>query len=432
MTPIALAPANRGMNENKHQRMFADRTQRPRITIALTALLTLLAVPLAAQTQLPSATESAAEVGFATAVDGFYAATGAPGAGQNRGQVLLYVCAGQHCSGPELVSESGLAPGALFGSALSISGQTLVVGAPGDAAGGIVYVYLNDGANWQLQQAITADSAGPSARFGHSVAIEGERIIVGAPGAASRAGAAFIFERSAGSWTQTARLDASDAGAGHRLGSSVAISGDSVIVGAPNRPTVGSGNFAQGAGYVYVHDGSWSEQALLFPQFAVNGAQFGFAVDLDADRALVGAPAAAARSGSAYLYTRSGTLWTQQAQLSSPAAAPGDRFGWSLAIDGDRLLVGSPYALASCGQVSEFVRNGNSWSWVDSRLNAPTLGGLAGWSVALSATRSLVGLPGFDGAPSHQGAAYWRDSADAVFAGGFETGNTELCVLPAD
>ena len=417
---------------NQAQRNVMDKSafiRFPRAQV-IAALLLSVAMPLAAQTALPASAEVAAEVGYASAANGPYAVAGAPGAQQNRGRVLVYSCSGQSCSGPEQITEAGLLAGALYGSAVALSGQNLAVGAPG-SAGGTVYLYVNNGSSWQLQQAITPADPATGAAFGSSVDLQNDRVVVGAPGASGRAGAVYVFERSAGTWTQSARLSASDAQAGDAMGASVALSGDTVLAGAPTRSGSGAGSFAQGAGYVFVFNGSWAQQAQLIAQFAKNGAQFGYAVDLDGDRALLGAPAAAARSGGAYVFTRTAQTWTQQAQLSSPGSVPGDRFGWSLAIDGDQLLVGAPYALFGCGQVSAFARVGVSWNWQDSMLNAPTLGGLAGWSVALSGTRSVVGVPGFDGAPSHQGVVYWRDSADAVFGGGFEADEQTLCVAPA-
>jgi hypothetical protein len=167
----------------------------------------------------------------------------------------------------------------------------------------------------------------------------------------------------------------------------------------------------------------------LQPQAAVNGDQFGNSVSLYGNRAVIGAPLADAGVGSAFVFDRSGQLWTQSARLAATNGVAGDRFGWSVALDGDQLLIGAPFALAGCGEATRFVLSGSNWLATAVPALARTIpGGLAGWSVAAQAQRWLIGVPGYSGAPSHVGAAYWRDAGDAIFSEGFDDPGAAACI----
>jgi hypothetical protein len=387
---------------------------------------------LAAQTRLLAPTENAAELAYALAVDGQRLAAGAPGAASRSGLVYTYDCLGQSCSTAAPLFVGDLDFGDLYGSAIALSGNTMAVGAPGQGAGA-VYVFVHDGFGWLLQQKLAASPVSPGERVGAALALQGDRLAVGAPGADGEAGALVVFERTGGMWNQVARLQADDGVAGNAFGSSVALSGDTLLVGAPERAFAQAGAYSQGAAYVFQYiSPNWLQQTQLLPPLATNGQLFGHALSLVGNRALIGAPLADARIGGAFVFERSGSLWTQQAQLAAPNGLPGDRFGWSVALDGDQLLVGAPYSLASCGGSHRFVSSGGSWVLMPAAgASKPILGGLAGWSVAIQAQRTLIGVPGYSGAPSHVGAADWRDASDGIFNDGFEDPGIAACVPPA-
>ncbi|MGB0134997.1 hypothetical protein [Dokdonella sp.] len=384
-----------------------------------------------AQTQLLAPTEVAAELAYSVALDGSHLAAGAPGALMKSGRVYTYACIGQSCANAVPLAPVDLDAGDLFGAAVSLSINTLAVGAPEQGAGA-VYVFTHDGANWSLQQKIVAAPVLPGERFGSSVAVEGDRLAVGAPGANAEAGAVYVFERAGVNWSQSDRLQATDASSGDALGSSVALSADTILTGAPQWAPVLAGAYSRGAAYVFefVSPG-WMQQARLLPTVAGDGDTFGHAVSLSGDRAVVGAPLADLRVGNAIVFERSGPVWTQQAQLLAPVGLPGDRFGWSVALDGDQLIVGAPFALEGCGGSTLFTRPAGSWvASTDPALSRASPGGLVGWSVATRGQSWLVGIPGYSGAPSHVGAALWRDSSDGLFNDGFEKAGIDVCVPP--
>src|SRR6266498_2801917 len=198
---------------------------------------------------------------------------------------------------------------ALFGISVAISGETVVVGAPGDDSRGSAYVFARNGGVWSQQQKLLASDAAAGDAFGESVAISGGTVVVGAmgdDGAAGRdQGSAYVFARSGGVWTQQQKLEASDAAANDLFGLSVAISGETVVVGAPF--DAGAAGNSQGSAYVFARSGGvWSQQQKLEASDAALGDQFGFSVAVSGGTVVVGAHddsgAAGRLQGSAYVF----------------------------------------------------------------------------------------------------------------------------------
>lgn len=372
-----------------------------------------------------------AEFGYSTAMDGTRVAIGSPGEAVQAGAVYTYVCAAGRCLEPTRLVAGDLAAGDLFGSVVALSLDTLAISAPGQQPAA-VYIYTWSGSAWSQQARIGSPDGALSAGFGSALALQGDRLVIGADDAVSGIGAAYVYSRSGALWTSQARLAANDGLVGDRFGSSIALSGDSVLIGAPNRPGASAGSHAQGAAYVYLQTlGTWSQQARLNANAAANGDRFAAAVALDGDRALISAPLANNGIGRAYVYERSGALWTAQAQLDAANGAAGDRFGWSVALDGDDAMVGAPFALATCGASYRFRRNGVAWGELPkSTIAVPLQGNLAGWSVAIDGGRFIVGVPGFAGAAEHRGAGYWFDPIEQIFADGMDNNAAVECVLP--
>ena len=213
--------------------------------------------------------------------------------------------------------------------------------------------------------------------------------------------------------TQEAKLTASNGKSFDELGISVSLSGDRALVGAP-----GDGGFDSGAAYVFVFDGSqpvgqqWSQESKLKASDATPFDAFGESVSLDGDRALVGAP----RGRSAYVFTFSGTSWSQQAKLvPSGATSPSqvDGFGISVSLSGNRALIGDAEddeGGSNAGAAYVFTFNGASWSQ-QAKLIAADAGSsdfseFFGISVSLSGDRALVGAYWNAGAGTTAGAAY--------------------------
>ena len=157
-------------------------------------------------------------------------------------------------------------------------------------------------------------------------------------------GSAYVFVRSGGVWSQQQKLEASDAAADDRFGFSVAISGETVVVGAPGDD--GAAGIDQGSAYVFVRSGGvWSQQQKLLASDAAADDDFGSSVAISGETVVVGAPwdddATGFYQGSAYVFVRSGGVWSQQQKLLASDAAGGDAFGFSVAISGETVVVGA-------------------------------------------------------------------------------------------
>ncbi len=185
----------------------------------------------------------------------------------------------------------------IFGSSVSVRGRTALVGAEWDddngGDSGSAYVYVRSGSTWTEQAKLTASDGAAADYFGRSVSVSGETTVVGAPG--SLRGSAYVFVRSGSppgsTWSQQAKLTASDGAADDRFGRSVSVSGDTAVVGAVFDNDNGS---ESGSAYVFVRSGSppgstWSEQAKLTASDGAADDSFGFSVSVDADTAVVGA-----------------------------------------------------------------------------------------------------------------------------------------------
>src|SRR5262245_8555410 len=250
----------------------------------------------------------------------------------------------------KLTAADGVA-GAQFGYAVALDGDTLAVGALYDASGangsqGSVYVFARSGATWTLQQKLTANDGADGDQFGHAVALSGDTLVVGANGddvgGNGNQGSAYVFTRNGVVWTQRQKLTAVgiDGLAGDNFGASVSLSGQTVVVGAPGV------NNSQGSAYVFRFNGSvWTQQAKLSANDGAAGDFFGYALALDGDTLAVGAEddtiGANARQGSAYVFTRNGAVWTQQTKLTASDGGLNDVFGGAVALSGDILVVGA-------------------------------------------------------------------------------------------
>jgi len=316
----------------------------------------------------------------------------------------------------KVLSSDGAAYGR-FGISVVMDGDTALVGAFEDNSyKGAAYVFVRSGTNWTQQAKLTASDGAAEDYFGRSVALSGDAALVGASnddiGANSFQGSVYVFTRNGMNWTQQAKLTASDGAAYDGFGYSVALDGDTALVGAPD-DDIGANN-GQGSVYVFTHSGAtWSQQAKLTASDGVAYDYFGYSLALDGDTALVGAFAddigANNGQGSAYVFTRSGTNWTQQARLTASDGAAGDYFG-KIALNGDTALVGAPRdddRGTDSGSVYVFTRSGTSWSQ-QAKLTASDGAAYDGFgvSVAFSGDTALVGAYYDDDLGSASGSAY--------------------------
>ncbi len=359
--------------------------------------------------------------GLGVSVDGDTAVVGAPfndDAGTDSGSVYVFVRTGSTWTQQAKLVASDAAAGDQFGASVAISGDTAIIGANQDddgfAQSGSAYVFVRTGSTWTQQAKLVASDPGASDLFGQAVAVSGDTSVIGARNddAGSDSGSAYVFVRTGSTWSQQAKLTASDAGAVHQFGASVSVDAQTIVIGAYSAPSVATPG--SGAAYVFVRSGSvWSQQTKLTSSDAAAGDRFGFSVALDGDTAIVGASLnddAGASSGSAYAFVRSGSAWSQQTKLTSSDAAAGDQFGYSVGISGGTAIFGA-YADGDAGSLSGsayvFVLSGSTWSQ-QTKLTASDAASsdFFGYSVAVAGGTAVVGAYGDDDAGSSSGSAY--------------------------
>jgi hypothetical protein len=270
-----------------------------------------------------------------------------------------------------------------FGDTVSVSGDTALVGAWHDSAGnssGLAYVFTRSAGVWTQQQKLTASDAAAGDYFGTAISLSGDTAAIGAyrdDGVGIDSGSAYVFTRSGGVWTQQQKLTASDAAGADYFGYSIWVSGDTAVLGARADDDGGNGS---GSAYVFTRSGDvWTEQQKLTASDPAAGDDFGFSISVSGDMAVVGADEDSdgwSDSGSAYVFTRSGGVWTQQAKLTASDAAERDHFGYSVAIDTGRVIVGSPYKddpetnsgaayVFEVGHTVVFETDGTPGAWID-------------------------------------------------------------------
>ena len=336
-------------------------------------------------------------IGSSVSIDGDTVVLGAyldDDRGFNAGAAYVFVRVGGIWSLQEKLHASDAQDVDTFGWSVAVSGDTALVAADGaDEAGvdaGAVYVFLRSGAVWTEQQKLVAGDGAAGDHFGRSLSLEGDTAVVGAPQHGG-VGAAYVFSRSGGVWSQQQKLTASGAVSGDDFGDSVSLSGDTLLAGAPYDDTAMQDG---GAAYAFVRAGGvWSEQQVLVPSDPSTLARFGAAVGLSGDTALIGAWAddeAASNAGAAYAFARSANSWAQQQKLMASDATSNDRFGWAVALAGNRALIGAPYATPGAGYV--FVGGGGVWTEHD-RLAASDGASEFGGAVALSGDSAVLGAP---------------------------------------
>ncbi|WP_456406423.1 FG-GAP repeat protein, partial [Thiolapillus sp.] len=337
--------------------------------------------------------------------------------GADSGSAYVFVRSGDTWTQQAKLTPSDGATEDLFGFPVALSGDTALIGAFKDDDNGVdsgsAYVFVRSGATWTQQAKLTASDGAADDWFGYAAALSGDTALVGAYYDDARTGAAYVFVRSGATWTQQAKLLADDAAANASFGFSVDLSGDTALVGAYTDAANGVSN--SGAAYVFVRSGAtWTQQAKLTASDGAFNDRLGADVALSDDTALVGAiwdDDKGADSGSVYVFARSGATWSQQAKLTASDGAAGDWFGRSVALSGDNALVGAfkdDDNGADSGSAYLFVRSGSSWS---EQLKLTTSDGAAGdglgFDLALEGDTALLGANGDDDEGDNAGAAYF-------------------------
>jgi hypothetical protein len=381
------------------------------------------------------------------------------------GAAYVFVRSGETWSQQAYLKASNSDVSDLFGSSVAISDDTVVVGAYTEASNatgvngnqtdnsllnaGAVYVFARAGTTWSQQAYLKASNTGIGDNFGYSVAVSGDTILVGAlsedsnavgvngnqaDNSATNSGAVYVFIRSAGgtTWSQQAYLKASNTDSQDGFGYSVALSGDTAVVGAFREASSATGvngnqgdNSAiyAGAAYVFFRRGTtWIQQAYLKASNTASSDTFGCSVAISGDTVVVGAYGedsnatgvngnqadnSATESGAAYVFARTGTVWSQQAYLKASNTGADDQFGRSVAVSGDAVVVGAWHESSSAtgvngnpcddsasesGAAYVFMRTGTIWnSQAYLKASNAGAGDQFGWSVAISGDTVVVG-----------------------------------------
>lgn len=354
-----------------------------------------------------------------------------------------------------------------FGWSVAVSGNTVLVGAPDEASGsvgapndnpvagaGAAYVFVRDETTgaWSQQAFLKPPAAFAYQQFGYSVDISGDWAVVGAPFFGDPRDKAHVFHRTGVVWNYAGALAPAASLNGRAFGTAVSISGDTIVVGAPYDGTV---VYSMGSAHVFKRNAlteAWDLQEVLLPEREATQ-DFGAAVSISGNVVVVGAPrewsnatgvggdssnTAAPQSGAAFVFRRTGNLWAREAYLKASNTNADDRFGSSVAVDGDVILAGAAFEQGGAtgvngnpslndadraGAVYRFTRTAGVWAGsgylkagntgAGDQFGGPTDGfyALGGGGVALDGSTAIVGAAledggatGVDGNPADEGA----------------------------
>lgn len=325
--------------------------------------------------------------GHSVAISGNYAVVGAKmdniGSNLNNGSAYVFHRQGDDwVEVKKLTASDGLANDE-FGTSVDIDGDTIIVGSvfndnlptlnPGAA-----YIFVRNGNDWIEQDKLMASDGIDNDNFGNSVAIDGNTAIIGAnfdeSGIHISQGAAYVFTRSGSNWTEQDKLIASDGGGGDNFGWSVGIDGNSAIVSAYADDVNEISN--RGSAYVFTRSGNdWTEQDKLIASDGLANDTFGYDVDIEGDTAVIGAESdttntTATKQGSAYIFTRNGDVWTEKKKLTASDGGASEHLGRSVAISEHTVVVGAYKARGGASQIqigAAYVYKRSNGNWAETR-----------------------------------------------------------------
>jgi FG-GAP repeat len=346
---------------------------------------------------------------------------------ENSGSAYVFVRSGVTWIEQDKLKATDGTAGDNFGGSVAIDGDTVVVGAQRDDEGagiesGSAYVFVRSVTTWTEEQKLIASDSELGDRFGNSVSISGDTIVVGAKwddDKGNKSGSAYVFTRLGTTWSQQGdKLTASDGALDDEFGVEVSVSGDIAVVGAFHDDDAGDNS---GSAYVFVRSGTtWTEEEKLTASDAGAGDDFGDSVAIDGNTVLVGSPHNNDR-GSVYVFVRSGTTWPLEQKLTAKDSVKDDHFGESVAISGDTVVVGANWDGDQgfrSGSAYVFERSGTTWT-EEKKLN--TSDGVSfdqfGGSVAIDGDTAVMGAQLDDDAGDKSGSAYVHKSGTFVFGG---------------
>lgn len=324
-------------------------------------------------------------------------------------------------------------------ASVGISGGTVAIGTlPQSGSTGGIAFFTGSGSSWSLQQRIDAGDGAADDNLGLHLALDGEVAVVGAlnddTAAGPNAGSAYVFRRSGTAWQREAKLTDPQGAANDRFGVAVGISGDSIVAGSDYDDESGGTDNGSASVFVRGGDGSWTRQgAKLVP---VTGAgppsHAGRAVAIDGDTVVIGIPDINTSAGLVSTYRRTGATWQPRGTTGGSLPQSSATFGFSLALHGDRLIVGAPLQnvttlsgiRSDAGRVDIFTRTSATAAWTAQRgyiSPSPETGGRFGFAVSLADAAAVIGEPG--NPPGWTGGVNHATSQGRAWAGSFDNGS---------
>src|SRR5438552_6092532 len=349
------------------------------------------------------------QFGYSTAVDGTFAVLGSTTAsplGNASGAAYMFRYNGSSWAQQQKLVPSDGAPGDGFGYSVAISGSYAVVGANGDddlgSASGSVYVFRYNGSSWAQMQKLRASDGTTNQWFGYSVSISGNVIVVGAPEYNGYAGSSYVFRYNGSSWIQEQKIVASGGVYTLAFGRSVSVSGTNIVIGARDSYLV-----QNGAAFVFHYNGSsWIQQQILRASDAVSLDGFAESVAISNNTIVAGAQYRddlGTDVGAAYVYALVGSTWTFQKKLLPSDGTWSGRFGISVAASNDNIVVGA-FGQDYRGAAYAFHFDGTNWSQTSKLVASDVaLADNLGFAVGLSGTTAVVGAPVH---ANYKGSAY--------------------------
>ena len=302
-----------------------------------------------------------------------------------------------------------------FGRSVAVEGDRALIGAQGASVGqGLVYDFQWDGSSWVEMDQLTSSDGDSGDWFGWRVVIQGDRAVVAAisaDGGSGFSGALYAFQWNGTNWTEVQKISASDGESGDNLGWALAMDGDVLVAGAIGDDDV---DVSAGAAYVYRWDGSqWNLEQKLVASDGVAADEFGFSAAVSGDVIAVGAVGCddvGQDGGAVYIYRHDGTDWQEDDKITASDGAAFDWFGWETSLDGDRLATGAVShddPEVDGGAVYTYRHDGSDW--VDEEKIAPrriASGDAFGWDVEIIGDRLWTGAIAARGVTRGTGVAF--------------------------
>lgn len=444
MTPVGIALAQVAEEKVSPKVVTLERLGEERIPEAPKDTQLIRAYKLTA-----SDPDSYDHFGYSVSISGSTAVMGAPrdstGGVPDSGSVYVFVRSGLAWVPQAKLTASDKQSGDWFGYSVSVSGDSIAVSAPNaDISGrtnqGAVYIFTRSASVWTQQAKLTASDGGAGDWFGGSVGLDADTVIVGASlhnvGLNTDQGAAYVFFRSSGIWAQQAKFTASGGDEHDSFGNAVAIDGDLAVVGVEEDDVA---TFDEGSAHIFKRTGStWASHGMLLAADLSSTDSFGESVAVSGETVIIGAPGDDigfnTNQGSAYVFVLSGGLWVQQEKIVAFDGSADDRFGRSVALDGDAAIIGAPEedVMTNTNQGSAYIctRAGGVWgAQLKMMASDGAIDDHFGGSVAISGYSVLVSSPDDSfGTVEDGGSAYLVEFVPTTVADFDGDGRTDMSI----